>query len=150
MVIGRDHWPSAEDEQRLLYIRAIIKEVCAVGEYMSRHVSKSLRCSARGRRFGWDNPTILLRVLCTMGCTFPRTQRFFLTVTVFTTTKRSTQTRMNPFPLIALELTFPIPSFSFNPNRYMGDTLSCAESSKLPNAMDRDHWAFGAGWVFYS
>ncbi|KAF8257885.1 cytochrome P450 [Lactarius quietus] len=36
-------------------------------------------------------------------------------------------------------------SFSFNPDRYMGDTLTCAESSKLPNAMDRDHWAFGAG-----
>jgi cytochrome P450 len=26
-VIGRDYWPSAEDEQRLPYIRAIIKEV---------------------------------------------------------------------------------------------------------------------------
>lgn len=32
----------------------------------------------------------------------------------------------------------------------MGDTLTCAESSKLPNAMDRDHWSFGAGLVFYS
>jgi len=29
----------------------------------------------------------------------------------------------------------------------MGDTLTCAESSKLSNAMDRDHWAFGAGYV---
>ena len=26
-MIGRDNWPSAEDEQRLPYIRAIIKEV---------------------------------------------------------------------------------------------------------------------------
>ena len=26
-VVGRDGWPSAEDEQRLPYIRAIIKEV---------------------------------------------------------------------------------------------------------------------------
>ena len=52
--------------------------------------------------------------------------------------------------LIVLELTSPIRSFSFNPDRYLGDTLTCAESSKLPNAMDRDHWAFGAGWVFYS
>ncbi|KIK50801.1 hypothetical protein GYMLUDRAFT_50988 [Collybiopsis luxurians FD-317 M1] len=33
----------------------------------------------------------------------------------------------------------------FDPNRYLGDNLSCAESSKLPDAMDRDHWAFGAG-----
>ncbi|KAF9068379.1 cytochrome P450 [Rhodocollybia butyracea] len=33
----------------------------------------------------------------------------------------------------------------FNPDRYLGDNLSCAESAKLPNALDRDHWAFGAG-----
>ena len=26
-MIGRDYWPSAEDEQRLPYVRAIIKEV---------------------------------------------------------------------------------------------------------------------------
>jgi hypothetical protein len=41
----------------------------------------------------------------------------------------------------------PCDSFAFNPERYLGDTLTCAESSKLPNAMDRDHWAFGAGCV---
>ncbi|KAG6831335.1 hypothetical protein H0H92_011250 [Tricholoma furcatifolium] len=33
----------------------------------------------------------------------------------------------------------------FNPERYMGDHYSCAESAKLPNVMERDHWAFGAG-----
>ena len=47
--------------------------------------------------------------------------------------------------LITLQLIIPVRSFSFNPDRYMGDTLTCAESSKLPNAMDRDHWSFGAG-----
>lgn len=36
-------------------------------------------------------------------------------------------------------------SFSFNPDRYLGDTLSCAESAKLANVMERDHWTFGAG-----
>ena len=35
MVIGRDYWPSAEDEQRLPYIRAIIKEVRAVCQWMN-------------------------------------------------------------------------------------------------------------------
>ncbi|KAI9450375.1 cytochrome P450 [Russula earlei] len=35
--------------------------------------------------------------------------------------------------------------FLFNPDRYLGDTLTCAESSKVPNTMDWDHWAFGAG-----
>ncbi|KAG6915439.1 hypothetical protein DXG01_011469 [Tephrocybe rancida] len=33
----------------------------------------------------------------------------------------------------------------FNPDRFLGDTLSCGESAKLPNVMDRDHWTFGAG-----
>jgi hypothetical protein len=37
--------------------------------------------------------------------------------------------------------------FVFNPDRFLGDTLTSDESSKLPNAMDRDHWAFGAGYV---
>ena len=38
-------------------------------------------------------------------------------------------------------------SFTFNPERYLGDDLSCGESAKLANVMDRDHWTFGAGWV---
>lgn len=114
-----------------------------------RTVSHFLRWSARTRRFGWLHPTILPKILCTMRCIFPRTQRLFSTVTIFITTKRSTQTRMNLSHWVTLELTSLIRSFSFNPDRYMGDTLTCAESSKLPNAMDRDHWAFGAGWVSY-
>jgi cytochrome P450 len=32
-VIGRDYWPSVEDEARLPYIRAIIKEVRDIHEY---------------------------------------------------------------------------------------------------------------------
>lgn len=35
----------------------------------------------------------------------------------------------------------------FNPDRYIGDDLTCAESAKQGDAMDRDHWAFGAGLV---
>lgn len=35
--------------------------------------------------------------------------------------------------------------FAFNPDRYLGDDLSCAESAKLPDVMQRDHWTFGAG-----
>jgi cytochrome P450 len=37
--------------------------------------------------------------------------------------------------------------FTFNPDRFLGDSLTSEESSKLPDAMDRDHWAFGAGCV---
>ncbi|KAJ3733363.1 cytochrome P450 [Lentinula guzmanii] len=35
--------------------------------------------------------------------------------------------------------------WQFNPDRYLGDELSCAESAKLANVMERDHWTFGAG-----
>jgi hypothetical protein len=63
--------------------------------------------------------------------------------------RRNIQTRMTcSFHLFSLEPKFLVRSFSFNPDRYFGDALTCAESRKLPNAMDRDHWAFSAGWVF--
>lgn len=39
---------------------------------------------------------------------------------------------------------YPDP-FTFNPDRYIGDEHSCSESSRLPNGLERDHWAFGAG-----
>jgi hypothetical protein len=53
------------------------------------------------------------------------------------------------FSLVSEGLTgqYPFNRFEFKPERFLGDTLTCAESSKLPNAMDRDHWAFGAGYV---
>ncbi|KAJ4466755.1 cytochrome P450 [Lentinula aciculospora] len=38
-----------------------------------------------------------------------------------------------------------IPRWAFNPDRYLNDELSCAESAKLSDVMDRDHWTFGAG-----
>ncbi|KAJ7460858.1 cytochrome P450 [Mycena galericulata] len=36
-------------------------------------------------------------------------------------------------------------AFTFNPDRYLGDDLSCSASSKLRDPMKRDHWTFGAG-----
>ena len=35
--------------------------------------------------------------------------------------------------------------FTFDPERFLGDDLSSAESAKLADAMERDHWSFGAG-----
>ncbi|KAJ6474286.1 cytochrome P450 [Mycena sanguinolenta] len=34
---------------------------------------------------------------------------------------------------------------TFNPDRYMQDGLSSAESAHLPDPYQRDHWIFGAG-----
>lgn len=39
-------------------------------------------------------------------------------------------------------------SVAFNPDRYMSDSLSSSESSKLNDANERDHWMFGAGYVY--
>ncbi|KAJ3552024.1 hypothetical protein NM688_g4378 [Phlebia brevispora] len=39
---------------------------------------------------------------------------------------------------------YPEPE-KFNPDRYLDDHLSNAESANLANAMERDHWMFGAG-----
>ncbi|KAI0667526.1 cytochrome P450 [Trametes maxima] len=35
--------------------------------------------------------------------------------------------------------------YAFKPERYLGDTLSSAQSARFPDPMQRDHWAFGAG-----
>jgi hypothetical protein len=118
--------------------------------------SVSFRWNAPTRRSGWLRHTSRLRTLCTTGCTYRRTRLSSLIATKSITTKRNTQTRkpslhrrLRSFDADSKERFFqpPINRSSFNPDRYLGDTLTCAESSKLSNAMDRDHWAFGAGYV---
>jgi hypothetical protein len=86
-----------------------------------------------------------------MGCTSRRTRPSSSTVTIFTITRRNIPTRTSgPSKYYACEAEkICIDRSSFNPDRYVGDTLTCAESSKLPDAMDRDHWAFGAGCVTF-
>ncbi|EFZ04438.2 cytochrome P450 [Metarhizium robertsii] len=42
------------------------------------------------------------------------------------------------------ERRFPEPQ-KFNPDHYINDTLSSAQSSNLGDANERDHWMFGAG-----
>jgi len=110
-VIGRDYWPSAEDEQRLPYIRAIIKEV-----------------ERAHAPFWMATPHYSMEDFVYNGMYIPK----------------NTAVVLNCYDIHHNEEKYP-DAFSFNPDRYMGDTLTCAESSKLPNAMDRDHWSFGAG-----
>jgi hypothetical protein len=55
-----------------------------------------------------------------MGCTFPRTQRLFSTVTIFITTKRGIQTRMYLSHWFTLELTSLYPQFFVQPRSLHG------------------------------
>ena len=131
-VIGRDYWPSVEDEQRLPYVRAIIKEVrrqsttdpspspspsSNLGDFASRFSRSSIshynRSNERTRPSGSRRRTSRPRTLCTMGCTYRRTRHSFSTATRSITTKRNIQTRKLPL------LTFT-PSFRWliRTNRY--------------------------------
>ncbi|KAF9455844.1 cytochrome P450 [Collybia nuda] len=110
-VLGREHWPAPEDEKRLPYVRAIVKEV--------------LRCHSP---FWMATPHASDRDFVYRGMYIPAKSVMML----------------NCYSLHHNEERYPEP-FTFNPDRYFDDHYSSTESSKLPNAMDRDHWAFGAG-----
>jgi len=110
-VVGHDRWPHAEDEQRLPYIRAIIKEV--------------MRCHPP---FWIPAPHSSTEDFVYNGMYIPKNTTFIL----------------NCYDIHHNEERYP-DSFVFNPDRFLDDALTAAESSKLPNGMDRDHWAFGAG-----
>ncbi|KAF7352574.1 Cytochrome P450 2F2 [Mycena venus] len=110
-VIGRDHWPSAEDENRLPYIRAFIKEVERVHN-----------------PFWMATPHYSTQDHEYNGMFIPKD-----TVVV-----------LNCFTMHHDEERYPDP-YTFNPERYLGDELTSAESAKLGDPMKRDHWSFGAG-----
>ncbi|KAI0319249.1 cytochrome P450 [Amylostereum chailletii] len=110
-VVGRDAWPSAEDEPKLPYIRAVIKEV-----------------ERAHAPFWMATPHYSTEDFVYNGMYIPK----------------NTAVVLNCYDIHHNEERYPEP-FAFKPERFFGDTLSSAESSKLPNAMDRDHWAFGAG-----
>jgi hypothetical protein len=96
-----------------------------------RSVSHFLRWSARTRRFGWLHPTILPETLCTMGCTFPRTQRLFSIATIFITTKRSIQTRMYLSDWVTPELT-SCPQFFVQPRSLHGRYADVCRIEQAP------------------
>ncbi|KAF8996231.1 cytochrome P450 [Cyathus striatus] len=51
---------------------------------------------------------------------------------------------LNSYTLHHDEKRYP-DAFSFKPERYLNDSLSCAASAKLSNVLERDHWTFGVG-----
>ncbi|TFK38305.1 cytochrome P450 [Crucibulum laeve] len=110
-VIGRNRWPSTEDEPDLPYVRAIIKEVQRV------HAP-----------FWMATPHFNSQDFVYRGTYIPKD-----TVLV-----------LNCYSLHHNESCYP-DSFTFNPDRYLGDELSCSESVKHSDVMNRDHWTFGAG-----
>jgi hypothetical protein len=156
-VVGRDVWPSAKDEHNLPYIRAIIKEVryevMPLCVSLPKIVCLLIRWCVPTRRFGRRRLTFRPKILYTTGCTSQKTRCSFSTSTQSITMKRSTRTRTHPnflylrLALVHVDKVHPPlhDRFSFKPERFLGDTLTCAESSKLTDPIDRDHWAFGAG-----
>ncbi|KAJ7837968.1 cytochrome P450 [Mycena olivaceomarginata] len=113
-VIGRDQPPRAEDEARLPYVRAVIKELQRVHP-----------------PFWMGTPHYSTEDYEYNGMFIPK----------------DTVVILNCYTLHHNEERYP-DSHTFNPDRYMDDHLSCAESAKLGNPMERDHWAFGAGRRF--
>ncbi|TCD69744.1 hypothetical protein EIP91_006511 [Steccherinum ochraceum] len=110
-VIGQDSWPTAEDESRLPYIRAIIKEVCRV------HAP-----------FWMATPHYSTEDFVYKGYFIPKNTGIIL----------------NCYTLHHDERRYP-DAHTFNPDRYLDDHLSSADSAKLGNVLERDHWTFGAG-----
>ncbi|KXN84313.1 3-hydroxyphenylacetate 6-hydroxylase, partial [Leucoagaricus sp. SymC.cos] len=110
-VVGRHSWPTADDEMRLPYCRAILKEVLRVH---SPFWMGTPHCSDEDFVYnGYFIPGNTVMVL-------------------------------NVYALHHNEARYP-DSWTFNPDRYLGDHLSAMESAKQPDTLTRDHWAFGAG-----
>ena len=151
-VIGRDDWPSVEDEQRLPYIRAIIKEV----RWESWRVCLSLLTNDLSHQvlrihspFWVAAPHFSMEDFVYNGMYIPKNTALILnTYELHHNEGRYPDPYAPTFtPLISSKLRTSRNRFTFNPDRFLDDALTSEESSKLPNAMDRDHWAFGAGCV---
>ncbi|PPQ84569.1 hypothetical protein CVT25_015769 [Psilocybe cyanescens] len=110
-VVGRDRWPTVEDEFNLPYVRAMIKEL------------------ERLHAPFWNaTPHFTTEDFSYKGNFIPK----------------DTVVILNCYTLHHNATRYPNP-FTFNPDRYLEDNLSCNESSKLSDPLARDHWAFGAG-----
>jgi len=92
-----------------VYTRHHQRSTCCTWTQRADCVSHFLRWSVCTRRFGWLHPIILPRTLCTMRCTFQRTQSLFPTVTTFTIMRRNIQICMTYFTFVCTRAKISYP-----------------------------------------
>jgi hypothetical protein len=97
------------------------------------------------RLFGWLRPIVPQKTSFTTECSFPKIRLWYSIAIPSITTSSAIPIREYLQFLTFSALNLNPGSYTFNPDRYLGDNLSCAESAKLANVMERDHWTFGAG-----
>lgn len=147
-VVGRDRLPTAEDEKNLPYIRAIIKEVRK--PFSSCNTSYSNQIHIQVQRvhapFWMATPHCTSEDFTYNGTFIPKD-----TVVVLNCyTLHHNEERYEDWFVKISDGAYrakTISSWKFNPDRYLDDELSCAESAKQPDVMNRDHWTFGAGYA---
>lgn len=132
-VIGRDNWPGVEDQHSLPYIRAIIKEV----ERLHSPFWMGTPHYSTGD-FVYNGMYIPKDTVVIMNCYAMHHDPARYENPCVRRAQRAERT--------GIDMTFCCRS-AFNPDRYYGDELSSAESSRLVDPMQRDHFAFGAGYV---
>ncbi|KAJ7154265.1 cytochrome P450 [Mycena filopes] len=110
-VVGRDRFPTVEDQANLPYCRAIIKEV-------QRYHNP----------FWLGTPHFSTQDFTYQGYYIPK----------------ETLIICNSYSMHFNASRHPDP-FAFNPDRYLDDTLSSAESANVPDPYKRDHWMYGVG-----
>lgn len=129
-IIGRATWPTVEDEKQLPYLRAVIKEVQRVHPAFlvpTPHISTE--------DFVYNGYYIPKGTGMVMNLhTLHRNEERYPNAWV--------STQFHPRTINLLHYRE-----EFNPDRYLGDDLSCMESAHQSDVMMRDHWTFGAGYV---
>jgi hypothetical protein len=130
-VIGRHTWPSAEDEKQLPYIRAIIKEV------------QRLRPP-----FVVPAPHSSTEDFLYNGYYIPKGTCLVMNTQALNRNEKRYHNAWVPTQFFCMDYCIFITySEAFDPDRYLGDDLSCIESTAQSDFMMRDHWTFGAGYV---
>lgn len=149
-VVGQDSWPTAEDESRLPYIRAIIKEVSGSGPCIICKLTPKSQVLRVHAPFWMATPHYSTEDYVYKGYFIPKNTGVILNCYTL-----HHDERRYPAAYVILRSAFSYHSLylysnAFNPDRYIDDHLSCADSAKLSNVSERDHWTFGAGYVVSS